>query len=81
MQVPMWACHAVGMRIAILILIACSAAIARAACDPHPMEHFMLQPDHTALLGNDPCELRAETATTATLSCAERTYHLTWVAP
>lgn len=41
----------------------------------------MLQPDRTALLGNEACELRAETATTATLRCGERTSHLTWVAP
>jgi hypothetical protein len=69
------------MRIFIFILLACTAAIARAACDPHPMEHFLLRPDSTALLGNAACELRADSATTATLSCAERTYHLTWVAP
>jgi hypothetical protein len=69
------------MRLLILIAIACTAALARAACDPHPMEEFMLQPDRTALLGNEACELRAETATTATLRCGERTSHLTWVAP
>jgi hypothetical protein len=69
------------MRLLILIVIACSAALARAACDPHPMEHFMLDPDPTALLGNTACELRAETATTATLRCGERTSHLTWMAP
>jgi hypothetical protein len=60
-----------------------TVAIARAACDPHPMEHFDLQPERstTPLLGSDPCELRADSATTATLRCAERTVHLTWVAP
>jgi hypothetical protein len=63
--------------------LACTAAIARAACDAHPMEHFDLRPERSTnpLLGGDPCELRADSATTATLRCAERTYHLTWVAP
>jgi len=69
------------MSVRIFILIACTAAIARAACDPHPMEELQLRPERSALLGKDPCELRAESATTATLRCAERTYHLTWVAP
>jgi hypothetical protein len=69
------------MRLSILILIACSAAIARAACDPHPMEHMLLQQEGTTLLASDLCELRAETATTATLRCGEHTSHLTWVAP
>jgi len=60
-----------------------TVAIARAACDPHPMEHFDLRPERATnpLLGSDPCELRAESATQATLHCGERTYHLTWVAP
>jgi hypothetical protein len=72
------------MRLFILVIaIACTAAIARAACDPHPMEHFDLVPDHSAnpLLGSDSCELRATGATTATLRCGEHTYNLTWVAP
>ena len=70
-----------SVRVFILIVIACTAAIARAACDPHPMERLQLRSETSALLGKDSCELRAETTTTATLSCGERTYHLTWVAP
>lgn len=70
------------MRILLLVAgLACTAAIARAACDPHPMEHFDLRPDPSQLLGSDSCELRAASATTATLRCAEHTYNLTWVAP
>jgi hypothetical protein len=65
----------------LILAIACTAAIARAACDPHPMEHFDLRPDQSQLLGSDSCELRAESATQATLRCGEHTYHLTWVAP
>jgi hypothetical protein len=63
--------------------LVCTAAIARAACDPHPMERFDLRPDRSTnpLLGSEPCELRADSATTATLRCGERTSHLTWVAP
>lgn len=70
-----------SVRVLIVISIACTAAIARAACDPHPMEELLLRSETSALLGKDSCELRAESATTATLRCAERTYHLTWVAP
>jgi hypothetical protein len=72
------------MRILIFVAaIACTAAIARAACDPHPMQHATLRPQNTAnpLLGSDTCELRAETETTATMQCADHAYHLTWVAP
>jgi hypothetical protein len=70
------------MRILLLVAaLACTVAIARAACDPHPMEHFDLAPDQSQLLGSDSCELRAASATTATLRCADHTYNLTWVAP
>jgi hypothetical protein len=66
-----------------ILVIALTAAIARAACDPHPMEHFDLLPDRSSnpLLGGEACELRAETGTQAALHCGERTYRLTWVAP
>jgi hypothetical protein len=47
------------------------------------MEHFDLRSERSTnpLLGSDSCELRADSATTATLRCAEHTVHLTWVAP
>jgi hypothetical protein len=68
-----------------IVLAALTAAIARAACDPHPMERLTFHPDRGSipLLGPDDCELRAESATTATLRCGqpERVYHLTWVRP
>jgi hypothetical protein len=70
-----------SVRLLIVISIACTGAIVRAACDPHPMERLQLRSETSALLGKDSCELRAESATTATLRCAEHTYHLTWVAP
>ena len=56
-----------------------AAAIARAACDPHPMEQFELYPSRSAnpLPGLDGCQLRAESTTTATLRCHERVYHMT----
>ena len=70
------------MRTLLLVTaLAGTAAIARAACDPHPMEHFDLRPDQSQLLGSDSCELRAASATTATLTCAAHVYNLTWVAP
>jgi hypothetical protein len=66
--------------------LAATAVVAKAACNPHPMESIELHPEHTSNppLGPDHCELRADSATTATLRCdgsPQRAYHLTWVRP
>ena len=65
-------------------VLAATAVVARAACNPHPMETIDLYPDRSSnpLLGPDSCRIRADSATTATLQCIgslERVYHLTWV--
>jgi hypothetical protein len=75
------------IRLAIpLVLLVATAVVAKAACDPHPMERIELYPDRAAnpLLGPESCELRADTTTTAILRCEgspRRAYYLTWVRP
>jgi hypothetical protein len=68
----------------LVTVLAATAVVASAACDPHPMERIDLYPDRSSnpLLGPDSCQIRADSATTATLQCIgspERVYHLTWV--
>lgn len=69
-------------RVLLVAILLGAAAIARAACDPHPMEQFELYPNRSAnpLPGLESCVLRAETTTTATLRCNERVYHMTLAA-
>ena len=57
------------------------ATIARAACDPHPHEHYGLSDDRAQPLLGATCDVRAGDGGTATLTCEQRVYHLTWVRP